>query len=311
MRYAQRMACWLGLALLAGCAQEDSGVDEPFRIRGAEFIEGALPGSEDAESSPRLTALLTANLNVHQGEGNHAFSGQAEPVATSVAIAVDGVGTGYWVVPTGVIDVATGEVTWTAHADFGITLRPGRYTIRAVAIAESGEAGRQLTQPLCVAGRVPDNGRACDDTRQPPRAVVSLQWDSNVDLDLVLVAEDGTQLSPKSLLAAEGTAAQGGKVDRDSNPACMIDGIRTENAVWNEITPTGRYRVYANLFDACQQPSVNFVLSVYTAAPRDDGTADVLERKLRRTGQLLQMSADPRASSGLFITDLNFGGGED
>lgn len=310
MRTSSALVLVMALAW-ASCASEDRGLEEPFRVRGAEFFEGALPGvADDSEAAPRLTALQTANLNIRQGEGDHAFLGQADPEASAVAITLDGpsASSGYWVVPTGAIDAVTNEVTWTARADFDIELRPGRYTVRAVAIHENGKPGNQVSQPVCVAGRVPDNGRACSDDKQPPRTVVSLQWDTNVDLDLLLEAEDGTIISPKRPVPEPGTLAEGAELDRDSNAGCLIDGIRTENVVWNEIMPVGRYRAYVNMFDACQQPTVHFVLNVYTAVPTGEETADVLARQLHRAGQLLQMSADPRAALGSYITDLNFTG---
>ena len=300
----------LCLASLAGCTAGDgSGEDEPFRVRNAQFFSGALPGfvpTGDSERTPRLTGIETANLAVRQGQGAKVFSGRAERDASSIAIVLDGVGTGYWVIPTGVVDAATGELTWTLSADFDLTIRPGAYTVRVVAIDETGQAGDQLLQPLCISGRVPDNGRACDDQREPPRAVISLQWDTNVDLDVQVVASDGSILDAKHPTGSGAESFTGATLDRDSNAACAIDGIRTENVVWNDAWPEGRYHVFANLFDACGAASVRFSVNLYSAESNEDGTADVLVRHLRRTGELLEMAVDPRATRGLFITEVSF-----
>jgi hypothetical protein len=255
-----------------------------------------------------LTGIETANLEVRQGQGAKVISGRAERDASSVAIALAGVGTGYWVVPTGVLDAATGELTWSVSADFDVTIRPGQYTVRVVAIDEAGKAGEQLSQSLCILGRVPDNGRACDDQAQPPRAVISLQWDTNVDLDLQVVAPDGSVLDAKHPTGSGAAAFASATLDRDSNAACAVDGIRTENVVWNDEWPEGRYHVFANLFDACGEASVRFSVSVYSAesSADDDVAADMLARRLRRSGELLDMAVDPRAARGLFVTDVAF-----
>ncbi|MEY4578004.1 MAG: hypothetical protein RL701_2707 [Pseudomonadota bacterium] len=301
---------WLYTALsvaLFGCTEGSSGAAESFRIRGAEFIEGRLPGfaPTGGKRTPLVTALETANLNVHQGEGEHTFSGRAERTATAVALALDGVSTGYWVVPTGVLDVVTGELTWAARADFDLNIVPGLYAVTVVAIDESGRAGEQLNQSLCVLGRVPDNGRACSADKSPPRAVISLQWDADADLDLQVVGLDGARIDAKHPLGMPDTSLAGAVLDRDSNGACALDGIRTENLIWNDDVPAGRFHVYVNLFAACGQPATRFSVGVYSAEPLDDGS-EWLKRRLRRSGELLELSADPRAVQGLFVVDVTF-----
>lgn len=305
---------WLQLTLFAGlasaaCASGGSGADQPFRVRGAQFFEGELPGflpSERSERSPRVTSFETANLRVRQGQGGKAFSGRADGDTSSIAVALDGVSTGYWVLPIGSVDAVTNELSWSVSADFGRSILPGRYTLGIVAIDGAGVAGDQLLQELCVLGRVPDNGRACSDTAEPPNVVISLQWDNNADLDLTVVSPSGARLGAKHTAADGDEADETSKLDRDSNAACVTDNIRTENLVWNETSPTGTHHVYVNLFDACKQPAVRFSVDVYT--PEDPGTGDAsyLVRRLRRTGELLEISADPLATRPLFITDVTF-----
>jgi hypothetical protein len=74
--------------------------------------------------------------------------------------------------------------------------------------------------------------------------------------------------------------------------------------VWNEPPEAGDYLVYVNMFDACRQPSVRFSVNLYTWEESDDGFARV--RRVHRTGELLDIAADPAAERGLFITKLTF-----
>lgn len=309
MRRASALCVACALAAI-GCTQSSDGADQPFRVRNAQYLSGPLPGfihvGDDMPRQPDVTALETANLTVRQGQGGKAFSGRASSDASSIAIALDGVGSGYWVVPTGALDTATEELTWSISADFDLSIRPGSYALQVVAIDESGQAGDQLLQNLCVTGVVPDNGRACSDDATPPAAVISLQWDAPVDLDLMVVTPDGATIGSKNTAADGGMPEQDAQLDRDSNAGCVNDAIRAENVVWNDAPPEGRYHVYVNLFDACKQPSVRFSVGVYTADPTDDGSAPVLTRHLRRSGELLDIAADPRPASGLFITDVTF-----
>jgi hypothetical protein len=307
----RRLQGWSSLALVCfvGCAAGDSGSEQAFRIKSGQFFEGTLPGflpTGKTERTPRVTSFETANLTVRQGQGGKAFSGRADRDTSSVGIALDGVGSGYWVVPVGSVDTTTSELSWSASADFGQHILPGRYALRVVAIDGAGVAGDQLVQDLCVAGRVPDNGRSCSDSAEPPRVVVSLQWDSNADLDLEIVAPSGARLGAKHTAVDGDEADAAAYLDRDSNSACVIDGIRTENLVWNDESPVGKYHVYVNLFDACKQPSVRFSIDVYTAEDPENGDASYLVRRMRRTGELLDLAADPRATNPLFITDLTF-----
>jgi hypothetical protein len=156
-RIVTLLACVLFvLSGLGACTDAGSGADQAFRVRGAQFLAGRLPGVEafpDEPLEPLITALDTANLSVFQGQGNKAFSGRAQASASSVAVGLVGVGSGYWVLPTGAPDTATGELSYAFNADFDLSLTPGRYVLRIVAIDEQGSGGDQLDLDVCVTGR--------------------------------------------------------------------------------------------------------------------------------------------------------------
>jgi hypothetical protein len=314
-----------GLCLLCffGCAPQSSGVAEPFRVRDAQFIEGPLPGkpprpSQDAGTPgdapagpPHVTAIETFNLDVFQGQGAKAFRGRASANASAVLLAIEGAGSGYWVVPTSAPDPVTEELTWSAVTDFELSLKPGKHTLRVVAVDEQSRAGEQFELTLCVLSRVPDNHYVCNPDKRPPHAVISLQWDVTADLDLQVVDSQGHVIDakhpgvPAGSSDSAGPAGADAMIDRDSNAACANDGLRTENLIWNTIDPAGRYGIYVNLFDACKQPAVRFKVLVYTALDGEDDS-HFLKPRLQRTGELLDVAANPAANRGLFVADLVF-----
>jgi hypothetical protein len=233
----------------------------------------------------------------------------------AIGLSLDDVGTGYWVVPVGppeMLPDGTIRLTWTASVDFGRDIPTGKRLLRAVAVDKKGRAGRQAASTMCIKGFVNDNLQSCSATRHPPEAVVTLNWDVNSDLDLQVVDPQGLVYEPKrvSTKPADGGAPVQlpATFDRDSNAACVIDGFRVENLSWtpDEPGPKGRYRIYANLFDACKQPAVRFAVSVYQAEGGEDGGVKHLEQKFVAKGELIDIQANGGAQPGLFLTEFVF-----
>ncbi len=327
-----KRALAIALALwLVGCdhGQESViGPSEAFRIRGAQFMKGALPGTAasdagtatpvDAGGPPRVTMVALSSGYAIQGQSGRGISGLSTPNAASVGIALDDVGSGYWVVPTRTIDQTTGELTWSATADFDRSIPAGRRFLHFVAFDESGTPGEQLAQKFCIASSIPDNLSSCDPSVEPPAAVISLTWDTNVDLDLQVVTPAGVVVTPKhpsteppdagTDAGADADAGVNygavGTIDRDSNANCITDGVRMENLVFPKDAPLGTYQIFANLFDACKQPNVHFDVAVYTAEPSDGGKK--LTLSYQRGGELVDSQADPTAGRGLFVTEFLF-----
>jgi hypothetical protein len=322
VRYALPVCAVLLLAAL-GCEQSTQiGTGEAFRVRDAQFIQGGLPGEKpkdkpppaapdggDGPDGPRITALETFNLDVLQGQGAKAFRGRTSESASSIAIALDGVSTGYWVMPVGATDPATGEYTWEVSTDFDTSIEPGHHPLRVVAIDRKGRAGTQLELQVCVRGRVADNGSACSASRVPPRAVISLSWDVNADLDLQVVGPGEQVFDAKRTTAPVDAGADSvalPSLDRDSNAGCVIDGIRTENLIWSDAVPEGEYRLYVNLFDSCKQAAVRFRVAVYTPEEQGADAGELLAERYARSGEVLDFSVNPTASRGLFVGEYQF-----
>ncbi|MEO0473040.1 MAG: hypothetical protein AAF206_25725 [Bacteroidota bacterium] len=77
---------------------------------------------------------------------------------------------------------------------------------------------------------------------------VSLSWDIDNDIDLHLVQPDGEEIyygNPGS--------TTGGLLDVDSNPICIIDGIRNENITYDEdaVVLAGEYIVRVDHYAEC------------------------------------------------------------
>ncbi len=308
-----------------------TGAGEPLVIRAktrkgttlAQFIPGRLPGfvptgtdtstTTDTSTPKSLEVTLEyKESKVYQGQGSVPFTGFTSKDAFSVALALENLGSGYWVVPVGTLDAATQMMTWDALADFGPQIPSGMRNLQYVGIDGNGVAGELKNQPICMANRVPDGYQGCVPNPRTPAAVISLSWDTNVDLDLQVRAPDGRVIEPKSPATVDldaGTTVlpdDAGRIDRDSNAGCAIDNIRYENLVWQKVAPKGRYGIYVNLFDACKQPTVRFNVQVYTAVDGTDAGTKVLQSWYSADGILLDFQANGGASAGLFVTEFDF-----
>jgi hypothetical protein len=324
-----------------GCTseQEQIGVDELFRVRAAsdkdpvpQFKSGPLPGlpplkgmtmtmtpapAADAgppSGPPTVTEFATVGV-AYQGQGSVSATGFASSNAVSVAIALEGISTGYWTLPVGALNSDKVPVRpWGVFCDFDPGIPTGYRNLLAVAIDDQNHAGRQKAAHVCIGSNVPDNFNSCTG-KPPPFDVISLKWDANVDLDLQVATPDGRLIEPKHPLFTEPNDA--GKlpttvdgIDRDSNAACVVDNIRTENLVFRTAKPHGTFGIYVNMFDACKQPAVRFRVEVYGSTDLEDGGKGLKLLYPRpedpQGGELLDISANGGAERGLFVTEFKF-----
>ena len=348
MKVALAIAVSLGLSLACtGNEESRTGVGEPLIVKVlplppaksrvlAQFIKGKLPGSPlplldagqasstggsssvaDAGTPKTLQANLTqfSERYVLQGQANVPIGGITSKDVFSVAVALENLGTGYWVVPVGPLDGNTLLPTWDITADFGRDIPQGYRNLQYVPIDGSGNAGQIQSQKICVAGRVPNGFQGCLPNPNPPAAVISLSWDTNVDLDLQVLAPDGRLIEPKNPATVDIDAsalnatlpADAGRIDRDSNGYCSIDGIRFENLIWQTVPPKGPFLIYVNLFDACKQPVVHFNVTVYTAAPAPgDAGLKELRSMYSADGILLDFQANGGSNRGFFVNEIVF-----
>jgi len=296
------------------------GLKEPIRIGGAQFKEGALPGiapdvlaenPDAARGLPSLVSFSTLTI-VPPGAVDRSISGTATIGSQSVGLRFADLGSGYWLLPTTNVDVLNeGEIEWGGSASYLRQPSAGKHKLLGVAFDGQGRAGAQASIDVCLQPEVPDNGNACDPTKNPPKLVVSLAWNTPVDLDLRVVVPSGKVVDAKRPSTAskdeKGTLdldAEGvGRILQDSNAGCDIDGQQRENLIFQDRPPPGKYLVYANLFEACDQPSVEYTLTIHSSVPADDGQFRQAET-LRKSGGLQAVHANAGESLGTFVTQF-------
>jgi hypothetical protein len=309
------------LAVTPACGSgvhANSGVSEPMLVSGAQFIAGDLPGiapvdgGEGApEGGPELPLSVVQvgfqNVNVVPGASGKAFTGLVTTDAVAIGVRLADMGSGYWVLPVGARDaLVPNTADFSFNASFGIGDSPGLHPLRVAAIGYDGSGGEQLDTIVCIENRVPDNGHACDPAQVVPAVVISLRWDTNFDVDLHVIAPDGTDVNPKTNpLAVPVDAglppASDPRIDRDSLGQCVPDGRRQEDLVFPDYPATGPYDIYADPFASCGQAAVRFEMTIYEA--QSDGS---LQATYTQAGELLANDTTGGGATGLFVAEKVF-----
>jgi len=285
--------CAFGVTGCGDSERASSGANEPLTVSNGQFFEGSYPTDQ---GGPAITSTAgIRNTIIPAGTVNKSIGGNAAEGALSVAVALDGLSSGYWVVPVGAPDQETkGELTWKTVCNFSHDLPAGPQKLLFAAANRDGKFGAQ---------------RFLDVTATPFRpeghVVASLSWGNDADVDLHLISPSGKELDPKHISTTDfdkGTmmpAAGGGTLDRDSLANCQPDGRRSENVVWatdaSEPPEAGTYTVIAHLFNACGRPATSFSFDLYI-----DGKATE-----HQAGVLLDIDADNGTGPGLYVTQFS------
>lgn len=324
--FVARSIALLAAGCLLACGEEvlTAGFEEPLRVESAQFIEGPLPGSAPVSGEQAATPSTGAPSGVSLVKAGQRVrtNGTATADAASVGIRFAGLGSGYWVRPLSVPDLEStdGGFTWDLNIDFATDLSPGLHTLLLAGIGENGQAGTQRAVQVCVQPTIPDRlsttsvllrGNRCDPKQPPPALVVSLGWDTAVDLDLQVVTPTGERLDGKrptnAVLGSNGEidpAITGtGRIDADSNADCVLDGLNRENLVFDQLPPAGRYYVYVDLYDACGKRSVHFDVSIHQSVAGGEPDTFAQVKTFSQAGQLLALSASG-GTTGLFVTEF-------
>jgi hypothetical protein len=305
---ATRLSLTLALTVTSAClgVEDPIALDEPIVVHDGNSKKGKLPGKNgEVANAPRVTSTALGTGALRPGAQRVPVSGRVTGDAYSVGIRLLGEGTGYWVVPAGAEDLLTpGELTWDLSFDVGLDVAPGQHELGIVALDEQGRAGQQNRVEVCVLSDLPDRGNVCNAQNEPPAAIASLRWNSDADLDLIVIAPDGTRYSRSnfSQVVNEEVVA---RLDADGSSGCLLDGRRSENFVWEKQPQKGTWYVYANLFDACGKPSVSLELTTYRKHDNKDGTFALDEQRIF-SAQLLRAQTNPDAAKPLYLTSIEF-----
>src|SRR5687767_1215648 len=126
------------------------------------------------------------------------------------------------------------------------TVRAGNLRLRYEVEAVGGEAGPYAEQTLSVI------------TVGTGDVQISVAWTGASDVDLHVFDPSGEEI-----FYGNKTAASGGTLDLDSNPACDIDNKNNENVVFpTGVAPAGEYRVVVDYYDDCGAAKSEWVVTV-------------------------------------------------
>lgn len=297
----KRALSLLGASILAcgviGCGDSESansGLNEPLTVSNGQFFEGGYPADQGGPAVTSTSGFRSTIIPA--GTVAKSIGGNAAEGALSVAVKLDGLGTGYWVAPVGAPDQETkGELTWKMVCNFAHDLPAGPQRLLFAAANRDGKFGAQRVLDVTSTPFLPQG-----------HVVASLTWGNDADLDLHLISPSGKELDPKHLNTTaidEDTMAPlpgGGTLDRDSLANCVPDGRRNENVVWAsdaaEPPEPGTYTVMVHSFNSCGRPATSFVFDLYI-----DGKPVESEHQ---AGVLLDVDADNGSGPGLYVTQF-------
>lgn len=249
-----------------------SGANAALRVAGAQYVSGQFPvpapdpdagtapppppddaGDPDAATTqppppPRVLDVASLNNSVRAGTRARSLSGRASFNAMTVAIGLEG-DPGYWIVPVGATDIENPpDLDFSASVDYADTLPPGPHRVLFAAADRAGQYGPARALAIDVPSVIPDSELA-----------VSLAWDQDMDLDLVVIQPDGSVLTARGLRAPDGTRVPGSdpRISFDSNGGCAIDGRRREDGTWSA-PQSGTYEVRVRVFSPCGLPAAGW-----------------------------------------------------
>ena len=297
-----RLSAMLLVASVLGCsgASPSSGQNAYMRVQNAQFI----PGPIDIETNaPVPSAEITTRNNAHfAGVTGKSITGSVGPGSTAVLIGMVG-DSGHWVVPVQVPDTQTlGNYTFACSVSFSSrtpTGDGGELMIAVRATDKNGNLGPAKLQPTYL-----------DQTRPEGALVISLDWDTEADLDLhVVLPTDGDAgineiWSRKTSGLATGTTGAtvddgkaAGSLDFDSNSQCVIDGRRVENVIFPALAPAGHYIVRVDTFSLCSEATARWRLQVFSPSITD---------AIVRYGQSTEFDSRFAHGQGAGVTALEF-----
>lgn len=273
---------------LLGCESSistfDLGLDQQVRVTGGQLVSGPLldPGCDPATASrcPAVTEIRRNQTEVKRGDGTVGVEGRIGPGATALHVWAEG-DTNHWVVlPSSFDFTVPDELTYAIKLEFSFAIQTDTLNVYMQAADTSGALGPPSIAEYTILPDVP-----------PAALLISLGWDAPADLDLHVELPDGTIVGAKNINSTKPSSIPGdpgymygGYLDLDSNQQCLIDSLNRENFVWldhegdprNLPPPSGRYKVYANLFAPCGASSVNFEATATLAGAKLESAASTL-----------------------------------
>ncbi len=259
--------------ILTSCKKEEvpASITTLFSLSGSTLRDGGFPGSSGGVSMPTITTV-NSNSNFIAGGGCplQIFSAaQGSNVISKVYLSADGFDKYY--------EMTVASATILLNPIFVTTVTKNEIILKIAVADNAGNVSTTynvtLTRIVVGAGRLQ----------------VSLTFDKDTDLDLYLVEPNG-----EVIYYGNGTSANGGMLDLDSNPGCYIDGVNNENITYDDqaTIEAGTYTVRVNNYSDCVGQQVN-----YTVVARYNGVE-------------LPVVGNTNPYSGSFAAGTDTGGGE-
>ena len=268
-------------------ARSGLGDGEPIRVPAGQFFKGS--GLPHGTTGPSVLTTDVQSTLLMQGSLKKRLAGDAKKGAFAIAMRLDDIGTGYWVVPVSNPDPQTeGDLTYEILYDVARNAAVGKHKLILSAVDRSGGFGPITELPVEIATLVPEG-----------TDVISLEWDTNSDLDLQVTTPEGKVVDgkhPTTVIKGDAgidpTTPGIGTLDHDSNGGCLIDGFREEALVWaDEPTLHGPYQLRVNLADACGANGASFVVTW-----RHGGVVQT-----QFTGRVSDIDANGGTAPGLYV----------
>jgi len=245
-------------ALSAACGDgvsSDSGLDAAMRVERGQFMRGEPPATT---SSVAVESVLLLSSTIWPGYAGKLVSGALSHQATGVALNLAN-DRGYWLVSAGAPDVAAPDLpTFRVRTDFAESLSLPSVILELRAIDSDGRFGAVISQPLSVS--------AAPKAEALGELVITLEWDSEADLDLHVVDPldneiyHGDPSSRDGFSPSRGMSTSFGVLSFDSNAGCRLDGQRREDVTFAKAPPPGRYQVRVDTPSLCNAPIANFTV---------------------------------------------------
>lgn len=291
----------LVMGLLGACdgASSDRGLELMIRVPSGQLVREAFPRER---GGPKLTFVDVRDPRVGAGDLANPVVGRAEGSAFALNVGAKGEGA-YWVVPVSLPDdVNPGELQFQLSLGIGRRVTPGPLVVLMQAVDGHGTPGPVRETMLEI-----------ESTEPTGTLVFTLEWDAELDADLLVVDPRGVTIGPKNVNSAvpprpgsppsaqDGSRA-GGILDQDSNANCVPEGRRRENVYWTAPPPAGRYRAFVQLASTCGLERTAFRFTV-----RRNG---VSVSSLARSGTLYASDGrsqplEPPESPGLLLIDAD------
>ncbi len=271
MRTQTLVTTLLATIAVAACSGSNpsSGQTAYMRIQNAQFIAGSID-TADHGNLPQVHSIATRSNDVFSGVSGKSFSGDVGPGSTGILIGLLG-DSGHWTMPVQDMDQNTpGDFTFSCTASFSMdppSNDGGALTLVVRATDKDGNIGPASLYTLNL-----------QEVRPEGALVISLDWDTQADLDLHVVLPSGdagineiwsrkpsglpvgTSVAPDDVDAA----IADGYLDHDSNSQCVIDGRRNENVIFPITPPDGHYIVRVDTFSLCSEVTARWRVQVFS-----------------------------------------------